>query len=59
MGCRKVSAVRVPKSLNEEQAATRTCICLEHLLPYERGDEFLARIIGGGESWCLQYDLET
>jgi len=41
-----VSAVWVPKILNDEQKTTRTGICWEYVQLYER-DKFLDLIVGG------------
>ena len=59
---RMVSAVWVPKSLNDEQMTTRMGICWEyvHVLRYEReGEKFLDLNCWTGESWCLYYDPGT
>jgi hypothetical protein len=48
LGYRNVCAVWVPKSLNDEQKATRMGICWEYVLRCERdGDKFLDRFVGG------------
>jgi hypothetical protein len=51
LGYQKVSAVQVPKRLNDEHKASYMGIFLEHVLRYEsEGDKFLYGIDRGYES---------
>ena len=56
----KVCAQWVSHSLQPQQKACRMAHCIDHLQHYAReGNEFLARVLAGVESWCHHFEPES
>ena len=56
----KVCAQWVPHSLQPQQEACVMAHCIDHLQCYAReGNEFLARVVAGDESWCHHFEPEA
>ena len=56
----KVWAQWMPHSLQPQQEACRMTHCIDHLQRYVReGNEFLARVVAGDESWCHHFEPDS
>ena len=59
LGCLKVCARLVPRSLTTEHRCRRKAICSELLERFDaEGEVFLSRIVTGDETWAHHYELE-
>ena len=57
---RKLTAHWVPKSLSDEQMATRTSICTALLKQFRsKDDDFLLRLVTVDETWVHYYEPEN
>jgi histone-lysine N-methyltransferase SETMAR len=59
LGMRKVSAKMVPRILSDDQKQQLLDVCSDLSRQLAKGNNFLDRVITGGELWCFQYDPET
>ena len=59
LGMRKLTARWVPKSLSNEQMATRASVCSALLKPFRSKDDFLLRLVTVDETWVHYYELEN
>jgi histone-lysine N-methyltransferase SETMAR len=60
LGVEKVSAKWVPRMLTDAHKETRKPVCSEFLVQYENGgDDFLAKIVTGVETWLHLFEPET
>lgn len=60
LGLRKVCSRWVPRMLTDAHKNTRKTVCSELLAQYEDGgDDFLARIVTGDETWLHHFEPET
>ena len=59
LGMRKLTARWVPKSLNDEQMATRASVCSALLKRFKSIDDFLLRLVTVDETWVHYYELEN
>ena len=60
LGMRKLTARWVPKSLSDEQMATRASVCSSALLKRFRSkDDFLLRLVTADETWVHYYEPEN
>jgi hypothetical protein len=57
-GMRKVSVKMVLRILSDDQKQRRLDVCSDRSRQSAKGNNFLDRVITGGESWCFQYDPE-
>ena len=55
LGMRKLTARLVPKSLSDEQMATRASICSALLKRFRPKDDFLLRLVTVDETWVHYY----
>ena len=57
---RKVCAQWVPRCVAEQQEISRMGLFLQHLNRYtEDGEDFMARIVTGDESWVHHFQTES
>ena len=59
LGMRKLTARWVPKSLSDEQRATRASVCSALLKHYRSKDDFLLRLVTVDETWVHYYEPEN
>ena len=50
---RKLTALWVPKSLSDEQMATRASVCSDLLKHFRTKDDFLLRLVTVDETWVI------
>jgi hypothetical protein len=58
LGMRKVSAKMVLRILSDDQKQQQHDVCSDLSRQSAEGNNFLDRVIMGGESWCFRYDPE-
>ena len=58
LGMRKLTARWVPKSLSDEQIATRASVC-SALKRFRSKDDFLLRLVTVDETWVHYYEPEN
>ena len=56
---RKLTARMVPKSLGDEQMATRASVCSALLKRCRSKDDFLLRLVPVDETWVRYYEPEN
>ena len=56
---RKLTARWVPKSLSDEQMATRASVCSALLKHFRSKDDFLLRLVIVDETWVYYYEPEN
>ena len=56
---RKLTACWVPKSLRDEQMATRASVCSALLKRFRSKDDFLLRLVTVDETWIHYYEPEN
>ena len=59
LGMRKLTACWVPKSLSDEQMATRASVCSALLKCFRSKDDFLLRLVTVDETWVHYYEPEN
>ena len=59
LGMRKLTARWVPKSLSDEQMATRTSVCSALLKRFRSKDDFLLCLVTVDETWVHYYEPEN
>ena len=59
LGMRKLTAGWVPKSLSNEQMATRASVCSALLKHFRSKDDFLLRLVTVDETWIQYYEPEN
>ena len=59
LGMRRRTAHWVPKSLSDEQMATRASVCSALLKRFRSIDGFLLRLVTGDETWVHYYEPEN
>ena len=59
LGMRKPTACWVPKSLSDEQMATRASVCSTLLKRFRSKDDFLLRLVTVDETWVHYYEPEN
>ena len=59
LGMRKLTARWVPKSLSDEQMATRASVCSALLKRFRSKDDFLLRLVTIDETWVHYYETEN
>ena len=59
LGMRKLTARWVPKSLSDEQVATRASVCSALLKRFRSKDDFLLRLVTVDETWVHYYEPEN
>ena len=59
LGMRKLTARWVPKSLSDEQMATRASVCSALLKLFRSKDDFLLRLVTVDETWVHYYEPEN
>ena len=59
LGMRKLTARWVPKSLSNEQMATRASVCCALLKRFRSKDDFLLRLVTVDETWVHYYEPEN
>ena len=59
LGMRKLTARWVPKSLSDEQMATRASVCGALLKRFRSKDDFLLRLVTVDETWVHYYEPEN
>ena len=59
LGMRKLTAGLVPKSLSDEQMATRASVCSALLKRFRSKDNFLLRLVTVDETWVHYYEPEN
>ena len=59
LGMRKLTARWVPKSLTDEQMATRASVCSALLKRFRSKDDFLLRLVTVDETWVHYYEPEN
>ena len=59
LGMRKLTARWVPKSLSDEQMATRASVCSALLKRFRSKDDFLLRLVTVDETWVHYYKPEN
>ena len=59
LGMRKLTARGVPKSLSDEQMATRASVCSALLKRFRSKDDFLLRLVTVDEIWVHYYEPEN
>ena len=59
LGMRKLTARWVPKSLSDEQMATRTSVCSALLKRFRSKDDFLLHLVTVDETWVHYYEPEN
>ena len=55
----KLTARWVPKSLSDEQMATRVSVCIALLKRFRSKDDFLLRLVTVDETWVRYYEPEN
>ena len=58
LGMRKLTARWVPKSLSDEQMATRASVCSAFLKRFRSKDDFLLHLVTVDETWVHYYEPE-
>ena len=56
LGMRKLTAHWVPKSLSDEQMATRVSVCSALLKRFRSKDDFLLHLVTVDETWVHYYE---
>ena len=56
---RKLTAHWVPKSLSDEQMATKVSVCITLLKRFRSKDDFLLRLVTVDETWVHNYEPEN
>ena len=59
LGMRKLTACWVPKSLSDEQIATRASVCNVLLKRFRSKDDFLLHLVTVDETWVHYYEPEN
>ena len=59
IGMRKLTFSWVPKSLSDEQMATRASVCSAFLKRFRSKDDFLLRLVTVDETWVHYYEPEN
>ena len=59
LGMRKLTARCVPKSLSDEQMATRASVCSTLLKCFRSKDDFLLHLVTVDETWVHYYEPEN
>ena len=59
LGMRKLTTRWVPKSLSDEQMATRASVCSALLKRFRSKDDFLLRLVTVDETWVHYYEPEN
>ena len=59
LGMRKLTARWVPKSLSDEQMATRASVCSALLKRFRSNDDFQLRLVTVDETWVHYYEPEN
>ena len=59
LGMRKLTARWVPKSLSDEQMATRASVCSTLLKRFRSKNDFLLRLVTVDETWVHYYEPEN
>ena len=59
LSIRKLTARWIPKSLNDEQMATRASVCSALLKRFRSKDDFLLRLVTVDETWVHYYEPEN
>ena len=59
LGMRKLTARWVPRSLSDEQMATRASVCSALLKRFRSKDDFLLRLLTVDETWVHYYEPEN
>ena len=59
LGMRKLTACLVPKSLSDEQMATRASVCRALLKRFRSKDDFLLRLVTVDETWVHYFKPEN
>ena len=59
LGMCKLTACWVPKSLSDEQMATRASVCSALLKRFRSKDDFLLRLVTVDETWVHYYEPEN
>ena len=59
LGMRKLTAHWVPKSLSDEQMATRASVCNTLLKRFMSKDDFILRLVTVDETWVHYYEPEN
>ena len=59
LGMRKLTACWVPKSLSDEQMATRASVCSALLKRFRSKDDFSLRLVTVDETWLHYYEPEN
>ena len=59
LGMRKLTACWVPKSLSDEQMATRASVCSPILKRFRSKDDFLLRLVTVDETWVHYHEPEN
>ena len=59
LGMRKLTARWIPKSLSDEQMATRVSVCSAFFKRFRSKDDFLLRIVTVDETWVHYYEPEN
>ena len=59
LGMRNLTARWVPKSLSDEQMATRASVCSALLKRFRSKDDFLLRLVTVDETWVHYYEPEN
>ena len=59
LGMRKLTSHWVPKSLSDEQMATRVSVCSALLNCFRLKDDFPLRLVTVDETWVLYYEPEN
>ena len=59
LGMRKLTARCIPKSLSDEQMATRASVCSALLKRFRSKDDFLLRLVTVDETWVHYYEPEN
>ena len=59
LGMRKLTARWIPKSLSNEQMATRASVCSTLLKRFRPKDDFLLRLVTVDETWVHYYEPEN
>ena len=59
LGMRKLTARWVPKSLSDEQMATRASVCSALLKRFRSKDDFLLHLVTVDETWVHYYEPEN
>ena len=59
LGMRRLTACWVPKSLSDEQMATRASVCSALLKRFRSKDDFLLHLVTVDETWVHYYEPEN